>query len=147
MKNRLSWVSRRRLFVILHKTLTRQKNIEIFLRDCSKAVIIHWLTETFGPLRKVETGPIIYHTTQLETRLSIVIEQHVADGTYTGIYIAPNTTSWDTDVDFARAAFRVLTKEVRCDPGILSSKPWHWLQISQSGEELVEWEAPDEDAV
>lgn len=124
--------------------MTRQKDIEVFIRDVPEADIVRWLTHTLGPLRKVESDPPIYHATRSQHVLSVVLQSAVADGTYTGVMVAPNATPWETDIAFARAAFKALKTEVRCDPGTQATMPWRWLSVRHSGETLVDWDAPND---
>ena len=118
----------------------RQEDVEIYVRACSVSDILRWLSGVLGPFRQLEATPILYISENSEPPFTLLMWDEIGDGTYTSVMLAPNSTPWATDVAFARAAYAALDRAVRCDPGALSAKPWHWLEISPSGEALVEWD-------
>lgn len=123
-----------------------QDTLEVFIRNATEADILSWLVRWLGPLREVESGPVlIYLTTRLDPAVTVVIGCGVANGAYTSVMIAPNATPWPTDTAFARAAFEAFRTEVRCDPGPLDTKPWRWLSVSPTGETVVDWHDPDDE--
>ncbi|GAB5533880.1 MAG: hypothetical protein Rubg2KO_01290 [Rubricoccaceae bacterium] len=122
-----------------------QTDIEVYVRHSSELEVMRWLEEDLGPLHQVETIPIIYHSARAGPQVSVIIQEGIGDGTYMGVMIAPNITRWATDADLARAAFEALGQEIRCDPGPLGPAPWQFLEITPSGEAVVEWWDPEDD--
>lgn len=117
----------------------RQPDIEIYVRHGSEREIMRWLSEDLGSFHQVETTPAIYNSARSGTQLSVIIQHGVGEETFVGVMIAPNITRWATDVDFARAAFKALGQEIRCDPGARGPAPWQFLQVTSSGEAIIEW--------
>lgn len=119
--------------------MDEQQNLEVYIRTASTPKILRWLADALGPVHRVDPDLHLYRVATAPREVSILVQPEIGDGHFTGVYLAPNATPWPTDVTFARAAFRALGQEVRCDPGTLSGRAWHWFRIDRSGEALVEW--------
>ena len=120
----------------------RQREVDVYLRDCPLDRAVAWVRANVGPL----VGPldggesVMYHP----ATGAIIFTPGVEDGRFLGVWFNTCHRPWATDIECARAASAALGCVVRCDPG--SSYPdVHpqsdvFLEIDGTSERLVgEW--------
>ena len=129
--------------------MERQREIEIYLRDCPLDRLVTWLESVVGPLAPVEAGgaALVYRS----SIGPIVVTQGIEGGPFVGVWFNSPNTPWATDVDCARQAARELERVVRCCPGpdFPDVPCWvadQFLEIAGGMEQIVTGEYTEEDA-
>ena len=122
--------------------MKRQREVDVYLRDCHIDRAVAWVRANLGPLVGPLNGgeSVIYHL----AAGAVVFTPGVEGERFLGVWFNTADRPWATDVECARAAAAALGCVVRCDPG--SSYPdvhpqsGVFLEIDGTSERLVgEW--------
>jgi hypothetical protein len=121
--------------------MKRQRDIEIYVRDCPPERLVAWLGRVVGPVGPAEeAGSALVYPSRVG---AVVVRPDIEDGPFVGVWFNTPDSPWGSDVACARQAAQELGCTVRCDPGEHSSEV-HWasdvfLEISGDEEKLITW--------
>jgi hypothetical protein len=128
--------------------IERQRDIQIYIRDCPPERLIGWLESVVGPLDDPEpAGSAVVHRS---SNGSVVVTPRIEDGPFVSVWFNTPGSPWATDVDCARQAARELGYVVRCCPGQhFPDVPWwasdRFLEIANGVEKTISWEYAERD--
>lgn len=127
--------------------MKRQKDIEIYLKNCSNKQIIDWIKSILGLLKEPEdSGVGILCSTPIG--LAIITSEIDDNKSITGVWFNTPQSPWPTDVDCGRQAAQELGCIVFCDPGEhypeVDPVSYTFLKIDRNNEQLVSWVELDE---
>jgi hypothetical protein len=121
--------------------MERQRDVEIYVRDCPPDRLFAWLEGVVGLLGPAEeAGSALVYPSRVG---AVVVCPGIEGGPFVGIWFNTPDSPWRTDVECARQAARELECTVRCDPG-KQFAPVHpasdvFLEIGGGEERLVTW--------
>jgi len=129
--------------------MAKSRDIEVFIRDCEEYRLLEWVESRVGPLAGPRDGGDA--RTYESPCGPVVLTRSMEDGPSASLWFNTPSTPWETDVDCARDAARVLGCTVRCDPGASvpaagASLPeaaalgTTFLEIVGPSEHFVDWE-------
>lgn len=124
--------------------MQRQRDVEVYLRDCPLERAAAWVQAVSGPLVGPLDcgGPVAYHPPA-----GAVVLTPGVDGAFLGVWFNTPCRPWDTDAECGRAAAEALGCVVRCDPGPHSPEVHPlsdvFLEIAGGSERLLVWEPQD----
>jgi hypothetical protein len=121
--------------------------LEVYIRDARADEIAAWLSGWLGPLVSpgAEHRPRTYRACREGRAVPVVITESVEGGPFTGVWVNARHLPWETDTEFARAAFARFGGVVRCDPGRRGARPENplaWWEVNSAGEGLIVWTQP-----
>lgn len=119
----------------------RQPDIEIYLKECGREEISHWLSEAIGPCSEWQQRG---QTFQCRAAGIPVVWLPKAVGAWHSLLLESDETPWDDDIACAQAAFAALGCEVRCAPGSWSEEQGEadadrWIKVNAAGSEEFLW--------
>jgi hypothetical protein len=122
--------------------MDKQREIEIYVRDCTVADLLAWAGSRLGNLAGPDAAG---DATVYESPCGpLIVTPAIEDGPFISLWFNTPRTPWRTDVDCARDAARALRCTVRCDPGQqypeVPPQSSIFLEIVGEREELVTWE-------
>ena len=127
----------------------RFPDLEIYIKDTKPEQIVEWLEKELGPLSETAGKQNNERVKNLSLdSMNLLIIHKNGGARFTSVLLEPNESSWNTDQDFARAAFAHFNKETRASIGAWSNDDaivdTYW-RISKHGEGEFEWETQDPD--
>ncbi len=122
----------------------RQPDIEIYLRDDHLDDLFDWLGREVGQLSlQAPTGLTQRGTLTAAQAIPMMVVRKAA-GKWASVWLDSDQTPWDTDLDFARAVYAGIGREVRCSVGGWTESDGEadadrWLKINSEGEAEFVW--------
>lgn len=118
--------------------MTRQRELEIYVRGCRLEDILAWAEIRLGALAApVAAGDATVYDSP---RGPLIVTPEIEGGPFVSLWFNTPSAPWSTDVECARDAVHALRCTVRCDPGGAGPGPSTFLELDGENERLIEWE-------
>lgn len=122
------------------------QDLEIYIRDLQPGAVSDWLDGQIDQLELNDqnvSGVIKGQGFYAGHRLSISLYPGAFGKRYTSLVIEGEALPWNSDLECARSAWRVLATEIRCSPGDWKEgdpvEEETWWRLDQRGEHRVVW--------
>lgn len=122
-----------------------QPDIEIYLLSCNKDKIIEWLQTHFKIIEQKALNETLLslNVATNETEFEVQILEQAAGKRFTSVWLNSDKTPWQDDVECAKAAYKALNCEIRCNIASWSETeeqdPDQWWHINQYEEGPFIW--------
>jgi hypothetical protein len=124
--------------------MSKQEDIEIYIKGSDIAAIGQWLTGVFSRVRLDDNGnKVIRGELALDENsghCDLLVINNAVKG-YTSVWFKQNHTPWDTDLDCARSAWQAMQQEIRASAGswIEGAEPDLFHCLNATGESRLVW--------
>jgi len=126
-------------------TLTRQPDVEVYLRSPSSDVLIHWLKKRFNSVQSHDIKGLpktaqAYMVKHEDFMLPVIIMEGAVKG-FCSILFESKDTPWADDASLAAELHDAIGYVVRYSDGSWSegADPDAWIQIDNSGTKSINW--------
>ncbi len=123
--------------------MSRQPDIEIYVRDTDVAAVRGWLEKRLGPLvPEPSRGAMAKFTVDVGgTAVPVRITTGAVGKAWTSVWLDSPDTPWADDLACARDCYTVLGKEVRCAAGSWNEEadPDAFIKVNADGEKPIAW--------
>lgn len=112
---------------------------EIYLQNPEMTAMVEWIEQSVGEMDWISENDemVVFHAQAEGETLPIIVQKHVEDSDFIGIWFNSIHAPWASDADCARDAFAKLGCMVQCDPGEHVKGADTFLQIDSAGENLI----------
>ncbi|MFZ5755838.1 MAG: hypothetical protein ACOY3X_02940 [Pseudomonadota bacterium] len=125
--------------------MSRQPDIEIYVRSGTVEELRDWLAKRLGPLTaEPSRGAMAKFVLQLdEVQIPVRITTGAVGKAWTSVWLDSPDTPWADDLACARDCCAHLGKEVRCAAGTWregdDEDPDAFMQVTPEGEKAISW--------
>lgn len=123
------------------------QDLEIYIRDLKPLAASEWLNSHLDQLelddQQVDARAIKGRAHYEGATVHISLYPGASGKRYTCLVLEGAALPWNSDLDFARSAWRAMDTEVRCSPGDWKEgepvEDEKWWRLDARGEQLVVW--------
>jgi len=122
------------------------QDLEIYIRDLAEGAVSQWLANHLDSIELDDsqvTAVVKGHALYEGRRLRITMYPGAFGKRFTSLVLEGESLPWNSDLDCARSAWRVMETEIRCSPGdwkegepVTEEK---WWRLDHRGEQQVVW--------